>query len=319
MASEDSPWQSIDLSTVPGAKKVTPEDSGFRADEFKEYEAEFKKYVEENLRHQPTDVDFQTELQDTRPELAEKVDMLATWWRCAKHVVVFTGAGVSTAAGLPDYRGPEGIWTRKLRGELVVDDTLDLDLRKMKPTKTHEALARLHKAGLISHVATTNVDGLHRKAGLPTDVLSELHGNSFVEECSSCGRMFERDFVVRTATGLFEHATGRACEICAGALRDIIVNFGNTFEHVPSMEAAHDSTWVQCLKADLVVVLGSSLSVPTACDLPETCLSPRDEKPYGGRLVIVNKQRTPKDAMAAIRIFASCDDVVAAVERDLLG
>ncbi|CAE7670453.1 SRT1, partial [Symbiodinium pilosum] len=108
-----------------------------------------------------------------------------------------------------------------------------------------------------------------------------------------------------------------SCEDCGGELHDTIVNFGNTVEHVPSMEDAHDRTWVHCLKADLVVVLGSSLSVPTACDLPEECLPARDGKPDGGRLVIVNLQRTPKDQLANLRIFAACDDVMAFVEQHL--
>lgn len=282
--------------------------------EFCEFEREFQKYTDENLRTHAGE-DFMTEHSDSASELDEKIALLVSWWRAAQSVVIFTGAGISTSAGLPDYRGPQGVWTRKSRGEVVVDD---LDLTGVTPTQAHRALAKLHDAGLLAHVATTNIDGLHRRT-LPGSALSELHGNMFVEECGACGACFEREYPVRTARGIFEHNTGRSCETCAGELRDIIVNFGNTFEHVPSMEAQHDRAWAQCVQADLVVVLGSSLSVPTACNLPEECLAPRYGKADGGRLVIVNLQRTPKDERASLKIHAPCDIVMGAIEQALLG
>lgn len=295
------------------------QDSVFLSKEYLEYEHEFKKYTDENLRSQEPDSDFMTLHEDSVADLDEKIARLIEWWRAAKHVVVYTGAGVSTSAGLPDYRGPQGVWTRKIRGEESADDIQwDTELPELAPTATHLALARLHEAGLLAHVVTTNGDGLHKKSGVPPAALTELHGNSFVELCSSCGRRYERDFVTRTATGLFEHKTGRRCEACGGDLVDNIVNFGNTFEHVPSMEKEHDDAWVEMLKADLVVVLGSSLSVQSACDLPEECIPARSEKPDGGRMVIVNLQKTPKDSLAALQIFAACDCVMGPVEKALL-
>lgn len=303
---------------VPTSAPQCGDDSGFLSREFLEYEGAFRAYTSENLRSQDPEQDFMAVHRDAEGELRSKVARLAEWWRAARHVVVFTGAGVSTAAGLPDYRGPEGLWTRKLRGEAVSEESLLGAAGGSAPTRAHAALARLHGAGLLAHVATTNVDGLHCRAGLPREVLSELHGNLFVEECGACGARFERSHPVRTAAGLFEHGTGNACEACGGPLRDIIVNFGNTFEHVPSMEAEHDRAWMETRNADLVVVLGSSLSVPTACDLPEECIPARYQAPNGGRLVIVNLQKTPKDPLAALCIYSSCDDVTAAIEDALL-
>jgi len=290
------------------------EEQTWRSKEYEEYELEFQKYVEQNLQNQMPAEDFATEHWDDCEVLQGKLKELQVLCQNAEHIVVFTGAGISTSAGLPDYRGPTGVWTKKLKGELVNDD-LGLD-ESLRPSLAHMVIARLHSRGVIKFVATTNVDDLHGKSGLPQDSLAELHGNSFVEECEKCLKRYKRNFVTRTATGLFEHRTGRYCD-CGGPLRDIIVNFGNTFEHVPSMEAKHDAAWVQCLKADVVLVLGSSLSVPTACDLPEECLEPRDGKPDGGKLVIVNLQRTPKDALASLRLFASCDDVMAFLEEAL--
>jgi len=294
---------------------ATASDSVFASAEFQEYEREFRQYCADNLRSHNPQTDFDSIRRDSAEDLAAKLAVLSQWWRSAAHVVVFTGAGISTSSGLPDYRGPSGIWTRKVRGETVSES---LDLRGIEPTPAHGALTRLYQAGKLALVATTNDDSLHGKAGLPKHALVELHGNLFVEECAQCGARYERPFKVRTATGLFEHATGRPCEKCGGPLRDNLVNFGNTFEHVPSMEAEHDRAWVAMLKADLVVVLGSSLSVPTACDLPEECIPPREAKPAGGRLVIVSFQNTPKDPLAALHIFAPCDDVMAAVEAALL-
>jgi NAD-dependent SIR2 family protein deacetylase len=188
----------------------------------------------------------------------------------------------------------------------------------LKPTSSHLAIRRLLDAGRIHAVITTNVDGLHLASGVPRERLSELHGNACIEECRTCGMRFQRDFVTRTATGLFEHETGRRCDKCGSALYDNVVNFGNTHEHVPSMEAEHDRAWVDCMKADLCVVFGSSLSVQTACDLPEECLAARCDKASGGRLVIVNLQRTPKDDLASMRIFATCDSVLQTIEKELL-
>jgi len=210
-----------------------------------------------------------------------------------------------------------GVWTRKLKGEQTSDDEY-LQVVNCQPTPAHQAFVQLYRANRLHYIGTTNCDGLHLKSGFPREALSELHGNSFVEECSSCLARYERDYAVRTATGLFEHETGSLCDACGGPLRDVIVNFGNTFEHVPSMEAEHDRAWMEMKKADLVVVLGSSLSVETACDLPEECIPVRYGRPNGGRMVIVNLQPTPKDELAALQISATCDAVMTHIANELL-
>ncbi|CAK9099607.1 NAD-dependent protein deacetylase sirtuin-7 (NAD-dependent protein deacylase sirtuin-7) (Regulatory protein SIR2 homolog 7) (SIR2-like protein 7) [Durusdinium trenchii] len=297
----------------------TLKDSTWTSKEYEEYELEFKSYMQQNLQTLSPAEDFATEHRDDPEELQRKLQDLLELCKEANYIVVFTGAGISTSIGLPDYRGPQGVWTRKLKGELVSDDLGLERSAQLQPSRSHWAISRLHQNGFIKFVSSTNVDGLHLKSGLPKACLAELHGNSYVEECESCLKPFHRSFVTRTATGLFDHRTGRYCELCGGPLRDIIVNFGNTFEHVPSMEAQHDAAWLHCLKADLVLVLGSSLSILTACDLPEECLEARDGKPDGGKMVIVNLQRTPKDPLASLRIFAPCDEVMAFLEEALLG
>jgi len=295
-----------------------PDDSCFKSKEFEEFEHEFRRYTNENLRTSLPGIDFVSERNDSDELLHTKIRTLAAWIQDARRTVVFTGAGISTAAGLPDYRGLKGIWTRKIQGE-VVDDSVDSYAPgTVEPTYAHNAVARLFAAGHVVSIVTTNVDGLHKQSGLSPECIIELHGNACIEECRACDARFERNFSTRTATGLFEHATGRLCENCSEPLFDNIVNFGNTFEHVPSMEMQHDRAWIECMKADLVIVLGSSLSVPTACDLPEECLPPRMDKPNGGKLVIVNWQLTPKDEIASLRLFGSCDEVLHGLEFELL-
>lgn len=294
-----------------------------KAEEFRE----FAKYVEDNLRTQvdrectqsgQEAVDFLAELADAPDLVTDKVRQLAALVRGANHFVIYTGAGISTAAGLPDYRGPKGIWTQRVMGGTQTDEDARglgqlLAESSLHPTAAHHACKALFDAGYLRFLMTTNVDGLHRRSGfVRSENLAELHGNSFVEECGECGAVFDRDYVVRTAKRIYDHHTGRTCEKCGKqALRDIIVNFGNTVEHVPSMESQYDLAWVNSIKADLFLVLGSSLSVPTACDLPDYCV----EK--GGKVVIVNKQRTPKDGSAALLIHAPCDTVMSLLLGEL--
>jgi hypothetical protein len=110
------------MSLQPG--RAAESDSTFESTEFVEYEREFKRYTQDNLRTITRDVDFHTEHVEDKETLDTKVQMLLSWWRDASSVVVYTGAGISTAAGLPDYRGPQGVWTRKIRGE-AADDKMD--------------------------------------------------------------------------------------------------------------------------------------------------------------------------------------------------
>ena len=179
---------------------------------------------------------FVPEVLEASELTASKLQRLAELVQRAEHLVVFTGAGVSTSAGLPDYRGPQGLWTRRLQGEAITDE---LPLKEAwEPTRAHRAIRRLQQRGVVHFVATTNVDGLHRKSGIPEEVLAELHGNSgsvrgepcgfkhgrrlhrlcsvpsgYVEECEICLKRFYRSFVTRTAKGLFEHRTGRLLDL----------------------------------------------------------------------------------------------------------
>ncbi|KAJ8357805.1 hypothetical protein SKAU_G00205990 [Synaphobranchus kaupii] len=147
------------------------------------------------------------EVFDSPEELQEKVETLAQLVRESRYMVVHTGAGISTSAGIPDFRGPNGVWTMEERGETPHFDTT---FEAARPSVTHMALLALQRAGYLRYIISQNVDGLHMRSGFPRNLLSELHGNMFVEECGKCGKQYVRDTVIGTM-GL--KPTGRRCDV----------------------------------------------------------------------------------------------------------
>jgi len=226
----------------------------------------------------------------------------------SKHFIAFTGAGLSTSAGIPDFRsgvstilptGP-GAW-EKLATGVRPKPKLQVAIEQAIPTPSHMALIALEKAGYLKFLISQNVDGLHRKSGFPVDKLAELHGNDNLEICKNpdCKKQYMRDFSTRTAEGVHEHDTGRKCENCGGMLYDTIINFG---ESLP--EAEIQNGFEHSKQADLCLVLGSSLRVTPAANMPKETYKNK------GKLVIVNLQATPLDA-AALRINGMIDVVIA--------
>lgn len=132
------------------------------------------------------------ELFDSPESLKKKVKQLGDILRASKYSVVYTGAGISTSAGIPDYRGPSGVWTLKARGKEVAEP----DFGQLEPTSSHYAIRTLLAKKLVRHVVSQNIDGLHRRSGIPPHQISELHGNYCLETCSSCGVEYFRPFAV---------------------------------------------------------------------------------------------------------------------------
>ncbi|XP_041525140.1 NAD-dependent protein deacetylase sirtuin-6 isoform X5 [Microtus oregoni] len=167
------------------------------------------------------------EIFDPPEELERKVWELARLMWQSSSVVFHTGAGISTASGIPDFRGPHGVWTMEERG---LAPKFDTTFESARPSKTHMALVQLERRGFLSFLVSQNVDGLHVRSGFPRDKLAELHGNMFVEECPKCKTQYVRDTVVGTM-GL--KATGRLCTVakarglraCRGELRDTILDW----------------------------------------------------------------------------------------------
>lgn len=236
---------------------------------------------------------------DSKEEVTEKASRLATWIQEAKHVVVHTGAGISTAAGIPDFRGPKGVWTMEAKG---LKPEKDISFKDAIPTKTHMALVKLAEAGKISYVVSQNIDGLHMRSGLPRSYISELHGNVFVERCNRC----ERQVVLAApSTTVGQKKSGRDCKwgrggrICRGQMCDTVLDW----EHgLPDDELAL-ADYHSCL-ADLSITLGTTLQIVPSGNLPLST------KKCGGRLVICNLQPTKHDEKADLLIHCYVDELM---------
>ncbi|XP_036410377.1 NAD-dependent protein deacetylase sirtuin-6 [Megalops cyprinoides] len=249
------------------------------------------------------------EVFDTPEELQSKVEKLAQLVRESHYMVVHSGAGISTSTGIPDFRGPNGVWTMEERGESPHFDTTFEDAR---PSLTHMALLALQRAGYLKYLISQNVDGLHVRSGFPRDLLSELHGNMFVEECGKCGRQYVRDKVIGTM-GL--KPTGRRCDVvrsrglraCRGKLISTILDWEDALPD-RDLNRADEA----CRRADLALTLGTSLQIKPSGNLPLVT------KRKGGKLVIVNLQPTKHDKHADLRISGYVDEVMGQLMK-LLG
>ncbi|GMH35465.1 hypothetical protein BSKO_03333 [Bryopsis sp. KO-2023] len=241
------------------------------------------------------------ELHDKGDVVEKKVERLAEWFSSASGIIVFTGAGISTSCGIPDFRGPKGVWTLQKQGKPPPE--LKMSFEMSKPSYTHQAIATLVSRGKISYVVSQNVDGLHLRTGIPRDKIAELHGNCFAERCSKCKKEYIRDFEMKTVG--FK-PTGRKCSApqCSGGLRDHILDWDDA---LPEAELQKSEEHAQ--KADLAVCLGTSLQIIPACDIPLETVN------EGGRLAIVNLQKTPKDGDADLVIHSRVDEVM----RSLMG
>lgn len=228
-------------------------------------------------------------------ELKRAIDM-------AHRVVVFTGAGVSTESGIPDFRSPGGIWTKltpimfddyvrsaELRAEawrrkFEIDSTIE----KAEPNKGHMAIAKLIDMGKATHVVTQNIDNLHQDSGVPDDKIIELHGNGTYAKCLSCSWRYELDEI----KAAFE-ASGVApdCKMCGGIVKSATISFGQAMPE-EEMRRAEEAT----LGCDLFIAVGSSLQVFPAAGFP--ILAKRN----GSQLVILNRDPTDLDEYADLVI-----------------
>lgn len=221
--------------------------------------------------------------------------MLHEWLKDSKHTVVFTGAGMSTESGLPDFRSTNrGLWRKKDPSKIASVDALNhhvedfiefyrervLGVKEFGPHKGHQILADWEKNGLIQSIITQNVDGFHQAAG--SRHVHELHGTLQELHCQSCGKIYDSSAYLNEDY----HCS------CDGILRPSIVLFG---ELLP--EDAFSAAFEHAKKADLFIVLGSSLSVTPANQFPEIA------KQNGARLVIVNQEKTPLDDYADEVVF----------------
>ncbi len=230
----------------------------------------------------------------------------------SERIVAFTGAGISTESGIPDFRSPGGVWTKNQpidfsdfiaskemrrkswRRRIATDGVF----AKSKPNAGHRALAELIKRGKSQHLITQNIDGLHQASGVPEASVIELHGNATYCTCLSCGKRFELDNVLASFR---EAEEPPICDTCEGIIKTATISFGQAMpEH--EMERAQEAT----LACDLFLAIGSSLVVYPAAGFP------RMAKQNGARLVILNRDATPLDAYADLVVNAEIGPTLSA-------
>ena len=295
------------LSTPPGDR--TPEGWAL-LDEHAAVVAPLMANLTRSLRRKAQTEERLEEREDPPEVMMEHVAVLVQMIRQRGTFVMHTGAGFSTAAAIPDFRGRNGIWTQQAKGRAVPMPRFE----NTKPTKAHLAAVALYNAGYLTHVITQNVDGLHQRAGMPAENVSELHGSVYREVCKneSCpmgpdiaDRTYHRTFDV-TATkphnGRHRHKTGRVCDGCGGDLHDTVVQFG---EHLD--DDTLDTSVAASEASPLSLVCGTSLKVPPASTLPRR----------SGALVVCNLQWTSQDRHASLKIHAKCDEIMLAVCKHL--
>ena len=243
----------------------------------------------------------------------QEINLFARLLDESEKIVAFTGAGISTDSGIPDFRGPKGVWNtmkpiqfhdfissesvrreswkRKFSGELNID--------KARPNIGHAALARLYHRGKLHSIITQNVDGLHQLAGVPDSHVVEVHGNATFATCLTCERRYELGALEEFFK---EHGFVHDCNECGGILKTATISFGQAMPEVEMRLAEQHS-----MECDFFLVLGSSLVVYPAAGLPQLA------KTHGARLAIINEQDTDLDFLFDIKLQMNIGEVLAEV------
>ncbi|MBI1354551.1 MAG: NAD-dependent deacetylase [Acidobacteria bacterium] len=221
-----------------------------------------------------------------------------SWVRDSRRIVGFSGAGISTESGIPDFRSPNGVWAnnRIVQFDEFVRNPADRieywrqkclawpDMRAAAPNGGHLAFVELHRQGKLTAMVTQNIDGLHQKAGLPAEVVHELHGTTLEAACLRCGdRISSDEACARVEAG----ELAPECRSCGGLLKPATISFGQPMpaDVLRAAEKAASS-------CDLFVAVGSSLVVYPAAALPVVA------KRSGAKLLILNRDPTPLDGVA---------------------
>lgn len=231
-------------------------------------------------------------------------EQLAELIVASRRAVVFTGAGISTESGIPDFRSPGGIWT-KMQPIAFQDYLSDPEARRLswqrrlemeetwkavQPNDGHKAVAELVAQGRVAHVITQNIDALHQISGVPGEQVIELHGNTRQARCLGCGAHAE---IIDILAHFRTHGEVPNCAACGGLIKTATISFG---QPMPESEMARAQA--ATLNCDLMLVLGSSLAVYPAAGFPLLA------KRTGAKLVILNREETPLDRHADLVINA---------------
>jgi NAD-dependent deacetylase len=245
----------------------------------------------------------------------EQIEKVVEWVITAKKVVVFSGAGLSTESGIPDFRSPGGVWDRYNPEDFYFQNFLASEasrekywqmasemyepMKKAQPNLAHLAIAEMEKLGKLDCVITQNIDGLHVKAGNSETKVIQLHGTAIYVSCLNCGKRYERDEIQeRLRNGI----KAPYCDDCHGPLKPATISFGQPMPERETEEAYHRSSL-----CDLFIVIGSSLVVQPAASMPLVA------KRNGANLVIINRDPTPYDDLADIVIHDQAGPTMASI------
>jgi NAD-dependent deacetylase len=234
-----------------------------------------------------------------------------------ERILVFTGGGISTESGIPDFRGPDGLWTRLDPNDFTyaryVGDAefrrrswatrFDSPLRDARPNPAHLAVTLLHASGRSLGCITQNIDGLHAAAGLPDEALVEIHGSASRVHCIRCGA--EPD-PAATEERWRSGDPDPACLSCGGILKTKVVMFGEDMPRIEMERAA-----AMALRADSILVIGSTLSVYPAAFIPIEVVE------QGKPMVIVNQGATDHDRLASVKLDGPAGTLVPALVSTL--
>jgi NAD-dependent deacetylase len=241
------------------------------------------------------------------------MDRLRQWVDAACRVVVFTGAGISTESGIPDFRSPGGIWSHNRPidfGEFLASEetrreswrrkfNVDETMTAARPNAGHRVVAELVRQGKVSTVITQNVDGLHQASGVPDDKVIELHGNTTYASCLDCGQRHE---LAPIRAAFLRDATLPHCGYCGGIVKTATISFGQAMPEREMLLAERETR-----ACDLFLVLGSSLVVYPAAGFP------RVARDAGAKLVIINREPTDQDELADLALHREIGPTLSAL------
>ena len=236
--------------------------------------------------------------------MEKKLTQVVQWIVNAKRTVVFTGAGLSTESGIPDFRSPGGVWDKYNPEDFYFQNFLANEasrekywqmatemwepIKKAQPNPAHLAIAEFEKLGKLDCVITQNIDGLHFKAGNSEEKVIQLHGTAIFVSCLSCRKRYDRNEIQER---IKKGQKAPRCDDCGGLLKPATISFGQSMPEKETQEAYHRSSL-----CDLFIVIGSSLVVQPAASMPLVA------KRNGARLVIINRDPTPFDDIADLVI-----------------
>jgi NAD-dependent deacetylase len=248
--------------------------------------------------------------------MLDQIKLLAKKILKSQKTVAFTGAGISTESGIPDFRGPKGIWKRYKPIELsqfLHDKTARAEywrrkleqyplMKEAKPNKGHKALAKLYQKGFLHCIITQNIDGLHQNAGVPDEKVIELHGSNAYIACLNCRKRYEwEDVLPHFETREYrEDKLCPKCSECGGWLKPATISFGQA---MPEEET--DRAFFEASGSDVLLAVGSSLSVFPAANIPLAVLDRE------GFLAIINNQPTQMDSLAHMVIQGKAGEILA--------